>query len=499
MRCLLRHLQAGLRTTGVVQHRAAQTAAASAIPTPGQPTPQTHPHLLRDGYLTMGTSSTEYAHRRRRLVEQIPPMSLMLLPSHPIKIMTHDIPWAFRQESNFHYLTGLEEPDCAMCIEKAADGTPTFTLFVQPTSEEHQLWHGPRTGTAAARALFGCDVAAEISQLPEFLLSRLSQSVTGSGTTKQVRLYYKEGINPATDRTVSQVFNKAGLPNYYDAGGHVQQLRRFKSPSDVAMLRRAADISKHMFLQAYRTTRPGLTEHDIFNVMEFEARLHGAQRLAYPPVVASGSNGLSLHYIKNMQILRDGDLLLVDAGAEYHHYTSDVTRTWPVNGRFSPAQKVVYEAVLDVNEAIVKAHKGAAHTTFSIHELSVRLITQNLIELGILKGTVESNIASRAYTKYYPHSIGHPLGWDIHEEETTTLAPNMVVTVEPGLYLPVSDSVPKEFQGIAVRIEDNIVLTTAEPIVLTKDIPKSIEAVERVMQEGSSHPLSTYIHSNRAV
>jgi len=316
-----------------------------------------------------------------------------------------------------------------------------------------------------------------------------------AGTPAEI--HFLSGVNDKLERSLSEALVHHNVRSYTPAGPLLQQIRRHKSPSGIAMFQRAADISDAMFRSAMRATTAGLSEHHIFNVLEFEARLRGAERLAYPPVVAGGANGLSLHYINNNQLLRSGDLLLVDAGAEYHHYTSDVTRTWPVDGRFTPAQRIVYEAVLDVNERIIAAHTGATLSFGAIHNLSVRLLVEKLLDLRVLTGSVEGNMARGAYAPYYPHSIGHLMGWDIHEQEHQKLGPNMIVTVEPGLYLPDSDAVPKEFRGIAIRIEDNVVLTEGKPLVLTRNIPKNVADIEAAMSDGSTDPFTQYVRTHR--
>jgi Xaa-Pro aminopeptidase len=254
--------------------------------------------------------------------------------------MTHDIPWAFRQESNFNYLTGLQDPDCVMLLAKPPAGPPLYVLAVPPSDPDHDLWHGPRTDCRTAREHFGCDAALPTTDLK----AAVGAALTHAGTPAEI--HFLSGVNDKLERSLSEALVHHNVRSYTPAGPLLQQIRRHKSSSDIAMFQRAADISDAMFRSAMRATTAGLSEHHIFNVLEFEARLRGAERLAYPPVVAGGANGLSLHYINNNQLLRSGDLLLVDAGAEYHHYTSDVTRTWPVDGRFTPAQRIVYEAVL---------------------------------------------------------------------------------------------------------------------------------------------------------
>eukprot|EP00667_Euglena_gracilis_P007728 EG_transcript_7808 len=474
---------------------ARRLSSSSATPSPAvrvsQPLAQTHPHLLAPGDLTPGTPAAEYAARRERMAAALPEGSVLILPAHPTLYMTHDIPYAFRQESNFHFLSGLEDPDCLLCLAKAPGGATSYHLVVQPMDDEHELWHGPRANTAAALEVFGCDAAHTVDQLTPALKGILG------GLGEQPTIYYHAKVNDKMDDQVMAAFVANKVQAYIPAGSLMQQVRRYKSPADVAMFQRAADISAAAFRQAFRVTRPGLSEHHIFNVMEFEVRLRGAQHLAYPPVVAGGPNGLALHYITNKQLLRDGDLLLVDAGAEYHYYTSDVTRTWPVNGRFSPAQRVVYEAVLDVNQQVIAAHSRKRTTKGAMHDLSVRLLTEKLIDLKVLRGTLGHHLQLRSYAKYYPHSIGHPMGWDIHEEETSSLAPNMIVTVEPGLYLPLSEDVPREFRGIAIRIEDNLFLTEDAPLVLTRQIPKSVEDIERAMAEAQQDPLAEYVSLRR--
>eukprot|EP00128_Syssomonas_multiformis_P017109 Colp12_sorted_trinity150504_noHs@16791 len=267
----------------------------------------------------------------------------------------------------------------------------------------------------------------------------------------------------------------------------VNRLRLLKDSEEVALMQRAANISAQAFVKAMQHTRAGVGEHELEALLEYEVRRHGCTRLAYKPVVASGINCNTLHYVFNDRLLRDGDLVLVDAGGEYQNYASDITRTFPVSGRFSEGQREVYEAVLRVQKTCIKLCTTASNLSLnSLHNVCVNLLKEELCALGIVKAARFTTDALRETQKYFPHHLSHYLGSDTHDTPTISrdepLRPGMVVTMEPGLYLPCVDSVPPKYRGIGVRIEDDVLITEGAPVVLTAECPKEPEEIEAIMQ-----------------
>eukprot|EP01027_Heterolobosea_sp_BB2_P011456 GEZU01016666.1.p2 GENE.GEZU01016666.1~~GEZU01016666.1.p2 ORF type:complete len:278 (-),score=79.12 GEZU01016666.1:90-923(-) len=272
-------------------------------------------------------------------------------------------------------------------------------------------------------------------------------------------------------------------------------LRVIKSPSEIELMRKSAKISAEAFCEAMKMTRPGMTEAQIEAILEYQVRMRGALRIAYPPVIATGINGNTLHYIMNNQVLKDGDLLLVDAGGEYNMYSADITRTWPVNGKFTKAQREVYEAVLRVQKKVIELCEPG-QSLDSLHAHAVRLICAELINLGLCKGSVDQVIRNDTYSRYYPHSTGHFLGMDIHEDSGAfmgynrmPLVPGAIITVEPGIYIRHDDtSVPEEYRGINIRIEDDVLILPKDQgshEVLTRHVPKDVDEIEELMASSS--------------
>eukprot|EP01065_Artemidia_motanka_P045241 TRINITY_DN6606_c0_g1_i1.p1 TRINITY_DN6606_c0_g1~~TRINITY_DN6606_c0_g1_i1.p1 ORF type:complete len:500 (+),score=146.65 TRINITY_DN6606_c0_g1_i1:903-2402(+) len=436
----------------------------------GQPTAHTHPHLLRPGEVTVGVPGGEYARRRRQLLTSLRAGTVLVVPGYPLKHMANDIPWPFRQESNFLYLTGCQEPGA--CAVFVAGDEPRWELFVKEKNAAKELWDGIMTGHEAAKEQFGPDHAHRLTDLPGRLTQILAEST-------RPQAYLHAGVNGSVDEDVRRVF-KARSVAEASPTRHFRAMRSTKAAPQLALQRRAAAIAKDVFRAAMRITQPGLTEHHVWAVMDFAARMRGAQWLAYPPVIAGGRNGLTLHYIENMDVLREGDLLLVDAGAEYHCHVSDVTRTWPVSGRFTAAQRQVYEAVLRIHGALV-ARMRAGVRIREMQQLSEQLARAELQSLGVLIPPSQGSAAeARAQVvQYYPHAFGHPLGMDVHEElPDNEIVDGCMFTIEPGLYLPNKPEVPEHLRGIAVRIEDNLLVQEGGAEVLTDGIARTPDEIE---------------------
>lgn len=402
--------------------------------------------------------------------------SLAFVPSNMTTIMTNDIPYTYRQNSNFYYLTGFIEPCSLLVIEKSQQGEVKYSLFVRPNDAHKELWDGPRCGVEKSSEIFGFinhTFSIEEFTKSDFLFKDFDA------------LYFDTEASLEINQKIQTAFSQQGVKipkEMYKNQDIINHLRCFKSENEIKIFKKVCDISAEAFISAMKCTKPGVSELHIEAILEFESRIRGAQRLAYPPVVATGNNGNIMHYVQNTQILKDGDLLLVDAAAEYHNYPCDITRTWPVNGKFSPNQRKVYEAVLRIQKACIELCKPGM--TFSkIQDFTVEKMKEELIKIGVCN---RFNVG-KLVGEIYPHNIGHPMGMDIHEEEpsyNSQFKPGMIVTIEPGIYLSNANKlIPEEFKGIAVRIEDDVLITENGHEVLTKNTPKEIEDIEELMKD----------------
>lgn len=385
--------------------------------------------------------------------------------------MTNDIPYVYRQNSDFLWLTGFHEPSAVLVIDTFDSGFQA-TLFVSERDPAREIWDGPRTG---------------VERAPDFLGIRDVQSVARSSLEAALapKLRRARGVfynDIRTDVDLHDFLVDRGVKEMRSPRAIVENLRTVKSPSEQHLMRRSAEISGESFADLMKYTRAGQSQRELDVTFEMFCRRRGSQRLAYPPVFASGTSNLTLHYIANDELTEKGQLMLVDAGGEYNCYASDITRTFPVSGRFTEAQAAVYSAVLRVQKAVIAALSTPNSVSLqSLHELSARLTVRELIGLGVLS---ESN--ANTYQRFYPHSIGHWLGMDVHDTTSVpgnlTLQPGMVITVEPGIYIPTDDlSVPERFRGIGIRIEDDVLITRGEPEVLTRLAPKEISHIESIM------------------
>lgn len=401
-----------------------------------------------------------------------------------------DTEYEYRQNSDFYYLTGFTEPEAVLVLAPRNEKEPSV-LFLRERDPEAEIWTGRRVGVEAAPGQFGVTAAYPIAELPK----RLPDLLVGSPA-----LYYGLGVNDEMDRTVITAVKAArhtvrrggtAPRSYVEPGNILHEMRLHKSDDEIALMRRAAAASRAGHEAAMRATRPGLWEYELEAIIEYEYRAAGAQDVAYPSIVAGGSNATILHYNTNRDRLRDGDLVLVDSGAEVDLYASDVTRTWPVSGRFTPEQRAIYDLVLRAQVAgIEEVRPGRPVDAY--HRAAVRTLTEGLRDLGLLSGAIDEIIEKEEYSKFYPHRTGHYIGIDVHDVGRYTEAektfrkfePGMVVTVEPGLYVRPDADVPDRWKGIGVRIEDDILCTAGEPENLTGDIPKDVDALEAIVGSG---------------
>ena len=448
---------------------------------------------MSPGEVTPGIQAGEYEARRQRLAAALPSGSLALFPATPQAYMSHDVPYfPHHQDTDLLYLCGLQEHTSLLaCVKPASSSTARWHLFVRPSDPREELWDGARAGVDGAQAFFLPEGATHaINDAPKVLASEL-----GGGELSS--LFYDSSTNKDLDgRLRPTLISPAGtkLGGAQPVRQLVHSLRLHKSAAEIALMRRAGTVGA----QAMRATMQssthaaarGMAESALSATFEFECRaVGGAERLAYPCVVAGGANAVTLHYMHNNALLRPGEMLLMDAGASVHGYCSDVTRTWPLGGVFSPAQRALYDAVLDVNERVIEAASSQRVSTSlnSLHRLSLTWTFEHLVDLGIVRR--DDPRAAARVQRYYPHAIGHWLGLDVHDtpsiDSGVQFDAGMVITVEPGMYIPADDhEAPEHFRGLGVRIEDDVLLpaTRGAPAeVLTAAAPKRADEIEAML------------------
>lgn len=412
--------------------------------------------------------------------------SIAIIPSAREATRSNDTHYRFRQDSDFFYLTGFEEPDAIAVIK--ADQEPRYTLFVRPRDPEREIWDGRRAGVEGARGEFGASESYPIVEFDE----KLQEILDGAQT-----LYYRLGVNRDLDDTIIRQIARMRSLNrkpihppttIVDPATIVHELRVVKSPEEIDIMQRAADIAAEAHCEAMKAVRPGMQEYEVEALIERVFRQRGSAAPAYTSIVGAGANATVLHYINNDGELRDGDLLLVDAGAEYKGYASDITRTFPINGRYTKAQREIYDLVLKAQMACVEmVRPGTTHDQLKQH--SIEVLTEGMVQLGLLKGNPEELIKEKKHEKFYMHGLGHMLGIDVHDvgqyyygKESRALEPGVVMTVEPGIYIsPDTKNVPEQYLGIGVRIEDDVLCTENGPRVLTSKVPKAAEEIEQLM------------------
>lgn len=428
--------------------------------------------------------------RRPQLAEfmrRMEPNSVAIVPAAREVTRSHDTEYRFRQDSDFYYLTGFKEPDAIAVIAPSKD--EPYTLFVRPRDKEKEIWTGRRAGTEGAREKFGADASYPVEEFQ----SKLEDFIKGARN-----LYYRlgNGQNELDQTIISEIARlrmqgRRGVEPpraLVDPGCILSEMRLIKTEEEIELMQRSADIAAEAHREAMRAARPGMNEYEIEALIEYTFRKLGAGAPAYNSIVGAGANATILHYINNDAEMRDGDLLLIDAGAEYEGFASDITRTFPVNGRFTKAQREVYQIVLDCQEECIRMVAPGV-TMDEMNRRSVEMLTEGMVRLGLLKGDVKSLIEEEEYKKFYMHKLGHFLGLDVHDVgrtqvdgEPRPVEAGMVMTVEPGLYIAEdAEDVPEEYRGIGVRIEDDVLVTPEGCRVLTKDAPKRIEEIESLM------------------
>lgn len=431
----------------------------------------------------------EFARRRSLLMDDMQENSIAIIPSAGEKIRNHDVTYPFRQDSNFYYLTGFDEPDAvAVLIPGREHGE--YVLFCRDKDVTRELWDGYRAGPEGACELYQADDAFPIGDIDEILPGLIEGKdcvYYAMGRHKEFDAHVMDWVNSIR----ANIRSGAQPPGeFINLDHYLHDLRLYKSAAEIKMMQKAGEISAKAHKRAMRFCQPGVYEYQLEAEILHEFAMSGARLPAYNSIVGGGANACVLHYVENNQRLHDGDLVLIDAGCELDYYAADITRTFPVNGKFSEEQKAIYQLVLDAQLAAIEQAKPGNHWN-QPHDATVQVITQGLIDLGLLEGDVEQLIEEQAYTEFYMHRAGHWLGMDVHDAgdykvngQWRVLEPGMVFTIEPGIYIsPNNNRVAAKWRGIGVRIEDNIVITRTGNQILTDDVPKTVEAIEALMAE----------------
>ena len=419
-------------------------------------------------------------------MRRMTPKSVAIIPGAREATRSNDTHYRFRQDSDFFYLTGFEEPE-AIAVIKPSDPNK-YVLFVRPRDPEREIWDGRRAGVEGAVSEFGADAAFPVADFNSKLREMLNDAEI---------LYYRLGVNRELDDTIIREitamrgWNRKPIhppQTIVDPASIIHEMRVLKTSEELEIMQTAADIAAEAHVEAMKAARPGMQEYQLEALIEQVFRKHGAAGPAYTSIVGAGPNATVLHYINNDAELRDGDLLLIDAGAEYKGYASDITRTFPINGRYTKAQREIYDLVLKAQmQCVEMVRPGVTHDQLKRH--SIEVLTEGMVELGLLKGEPEELIKEAKHEQFYMHGLGHMIGIDVHDvgryyfgQESRPLEPGVVMTVEPGLYIsPNTKDVPEQYLGIGVRIEDDVLCTNNGPRVLTNKVPKQAEEIEALM------------------
>lgn len=424
---------------------------------------------------------------RNQFMAAMGPNSVALIASPPERLRNGDTLFSYRQGSDLYYLTGFAEPEATVVLRPDAD--EKFVLFVRPRDPDREIWDGRRAGLEGARSDFGADQSYSSIDLKKELKKLISNIDD---------LYYELGVNEDFDKLLIGLLvelrqgERRGLrppKRIVDPRFNLHELRLHKNSAEVDALRRAAEITREAHVACMRRAKPGVGENEIEALIEYTFRRRGGTGPGYTSIVGGGANATILHYIENDAPLRDGDMLLIDAGCEFGFYTADVTRTFPVNGRFTETQRKCYELVLDAQtQAIEMTRPGV--TIDQIHDRCVEILTAGMISIGLLEGSVEERIKDGSYKRFYMHRTSHWLGLDVHDVgpytvagEARPLRPGMVITIEPGLYIDAAaDDVAEAYRGIGIRIEDDLLITEDGVENLTAAVPKTVEEIEAACQ-----------------
>ncbi|MGY5392282.1 Xaa-Pro aminopeptidase [Acinetobacter sp. NigerLNRRAM0016] len=436
-------------------------------------------------------TQVDFKERRDRLAEEMGPHSIAIIATSPVAIRNRDADYKFRADSSFFYLTGFAEPEAVAVIEtyESLDEGYTYSLFCRERNREMEIWNGYRAGIDGAIDDYEADEAYAIDLLDEEIIEKL--------VNKQ-KLFYRIGHSSEFDVRVSKWIQQADAQQRRGNESPAQviqldrildEIRLFKTEQEIELMQIASNISAKAHTRAMQTVHVGMMEYALEAELNYVFGQQGCVP-AYNSIVGGGANACILHYVENNQELKDGDLVLIDAACEYELYASDITRTFPVNGKFSSEQKALYEIVLNAQLAAIDAVQ-IGNSYKEPHNVAVRILVEGLLSLGIMQGDLEQIIETEAYRQFYMHGTGHWLGMDVHDVgaykhagEWRPYEAGMVVTIEPGLYIaPDDETVDAKWRGIGIRIEDDVVATTNGPLVLTKDVVKSVEDIEALMAQ----------------
>ena len=441
----------------------------------------------------MKLTQADFQERRDRLAEEMGPHSIAIIATSAVAMRNRDADYKFRADSSFFYLTGFAEPEAVAVIEtfESIDEGYTYSLFCRERNRDLEIWNGYRAGVDGAVDEYEADEAYAIDLLDQEIIEKL--------LNKQ-KLFYRIGQQAEFDARVSQWIAEADAQQRRGNGSpaHVIQLDRLldemrlhKSAKEIELMQIAANISSEAHIRAMQTVKPDMMEYALEAELNYIFGQNGCVP-AYTSIVGGGANGCILHYVENNQVLKDGDLVLIDAACEYQLYASDITRTFPVNGKFSPEQKALYEVVLKAQLAAIDAVQ-VGNSYKEPHHVAVRILVQGLLDLGLMQGDLDQIIKSERFNQFYMHGTGHWLGMDVHdvgsykaEGDWRNYEAGMVVTIEPGLYIaPDDETVDVKWRGIGIRIEDDVVATAEGPLVLTKNVVKSVADIEALMATAS--------------
>ena len=425
-----------------------------------------------------------FEKRRKKLISNLLEDSIVIIPNKPLSIRSNDVEYRFRPDNNFYYLTGFEEPN-SICVLKKEKRSFIYILFVEPKDKEKEIWTGKRAGKEGAKQIYKADESYLFSEF-EGKLKDLLQNAE--------HVYFPLGQNKDLELKITGIIdelkrsnraNKRSPKSISDPRDLINKMRLIKDSYEIECLKTAARIAKDAHILAMAYAKPKMYEYEIEAIIEYRFRMLGASGPAYPSIVGSGKNSTILHYITNNKIIQKNDLILIDAGCEYNYYASDLTRTFPANKKFNPTQKAVYEIVLEAQLKSME-HIKPGKRFIDSHNKSVQILVEGLKELGLLKGPTEKIIKRGEYKNFFMHRLSHWLGLDVHDAgpytnekgESIKLAAGMVMTVEPGIYIPSTTDIPKEFRGIGIRIEDDVLVTKNGNQVLTNGTPKTIDEIE---------------------
>ncbi len=434
-------------------------------------------------------NNTEYKRRRKHLMQIMGEDAVAILPAALVRMRNRDAEFQYRQDSDFHYITGFDEPEAVVILVPGREHGE-YILFCRENDKKMETWNGLRAGQDGAIEKYAADDSFPIDDIDDILPGLLEN---------KEKVYYTMGVHPDFDQRVIKWVNRLreqsrmGIhtPSEFVSLDHqLHDMRLYKSAAEIKLMRKAAEISAKAHIKAMQFCKPGVYEYQLEAELLHTFMHEGARFPAYSSIVGGGKNGCILHYVENSDILKNGDLVLIDAGAEVDCYAADVSRTFPVNGKYSKEQRALYDIVLAAQLAAIEQVKPGNHWN-DPHEAAIKVMTQGLIDVGILKGKLETNIKKETYKDFYMHRTGHWLGMDVHdvgdykvEDEWRVLEPGMVLTVEPGLYISADhDKVAKKWHNIGIRIEDDVLVTKDGHEVLSKDVPKDADEIEALMSK----------------